>query len=148
MARLTRPAQFQTVLRARQRRDSRFFRLQYQTSSDRSDCARLGITVSKRVDKRAVGRNRIKRQIRASFQMVCGHLPALDFVVVAKISLSEPMIAQPPYAPLGSWDGLRLTLELNFENYAFLLDDPLYVNAYIFSIRTAFVSAALALVIG
>lgn len=84
LARLTRPAQFQTVLRARQRRDSRFFRLQYQASSDRSDCARLGITVSKRVDKRAVGRNRIKRQIRASFQMVRGHLPALDFVVVAK----------------------------------------------------------------
>jgi putrescine transport system permease protein len=72
----------------------------------------------------------------------------IPFAVVAKISLSEPMIAQPPYAPLGTWDGLRLTLALNFENYAFLLDDPLYVNAYIFSIRTAFVSAALALLIG
>lgn len=72
----------------------------------------------------------------------------VPFVVVAKISLSEPLIAQPPYSPLTTWDGLRLTLNLNFENYAFLLDDPLYLNAYMFSIRTAFVSAALALLIG
>lgn len=72
----------------------------------------------------------------------------VPFVVVAKISLSEPLIAQPPYSPLVTWDGLRLALNLNFENYAFLLDDPLYMNAYLFSIRTAFVSATLALLIG
>ncbi len=33
-----------------------------------SDCSRLGMTVSRRVDRRAVGRNRIKRVIRESFR--------------------------------------------------------------------------------
>ncbi|MBC7158199.1 MAG: putrescine ABC transporter permease PotH, partial [Rhodobacteraceae bacterium] len=72
----------------------------------------------------------------------------IPFVVVAKISVSEPLIAQPPYAPLFEWDGLRATIAVNLENYAFLLDDPLYLDAYLFSIRTAFVSAVAALLIG
>lgn len=72
----------------------------------------------------------------------------VPFLVVAKISVSEPLIAQPPYGPLLAWDGLRLSIELNFDNYAYLFSDALYVNAYLFSIRVAFVSAALALMIG
>jgi putrescine transport system permease protein len=72
----------------------------------------------------------------------------VPFLVVAKISLSEPVIAQPPYAALLDWEGARLTVLLNFENYTFLLGDALYVNAYLFSIRVAFVSAAMALLIG
>ncbi len=72
----------------------------------------------------------------------------IPFLVVAKLSLSEAAIARPPFLPLTEWDGLRLILNLNFENYAYLWSDPLYVNAYIFSIRVAFVSAVIALLIG
>jgi putrescine transport system permease protein len=72
----------------------------------------------------------------------------IPFLVVSKISLSEPMIAQPPYSPLAQWDGARLSILLTFENYAFLLGDPLYLNAYLSSIRIAFVSATVALLIG
>ncbi len=72
----------------------------------------------------------------------------IPFLVVAKISVSEPAIAMPPYTPIISWDGLYATINLSFENYAFLLTDPLYVNAYIFSIRVAFISAVLALLVG
>jgi putrescine transport system permease protein len=72
----------------------------------------------------------------------------VPFLVVAKLSVSELAIAQPPYLPLTEWDGLRLILNLNFENYAYLWEDELYVNAYFFSIRVAFVSAAVALLIG
>ncbi len=72
----------------------------------------------------------------------------IPFLVVAKISLSEVTIARPPYLPLLEWDGLRATLNLNFENYAYLWNDPLYGNAYLFSVRVAFVSATLALLIG
>jgi ribonuclease P protein component len=89
LARLTRPAQYQAVLRARQRRDSRYFRIQYLSAPDAGDSARLGITVSKRVDKRAVGRNRIKRQIRDSFRAVRRQLPAMDYVVVAKSEAAQ-----------------------------------------------------------
>jgi putrescine transport system permease protein len=72
----------------------------------------------------------------------------IPFLVVAKISVSEAMIARPPYAPLSEWIDGRLVLSLNFENYAYLWDDPLYLNAYFFSIRVALVSALAALLIG
>jgi len=72
----------------------------------------------------------------------------IPFLVVAKLSLSEPAIAIPPYLPIWEWDGLRLILNLNFENFAYLWSDALYVNAYVFSIRVAFVSALFALLIG
>ena len=72
----------------------------------------------------------------------------IPFLVVAKISVSEPAIAMPPYLPLWEWDGLRLIINLNFENFSYLFDDPLYINAYIFSIRIAFVSAVIALIVG
>lgn len=45
--------------------------------------SRLGITVAKRVVRRAVHRNRIKRQIRESFRTRQNELPPMDFVVVA-----------------------------------------------------------------
>ena len=44
---------------------------------------RLGVTVSKRVDKHAVGRNRIRRQVREIFRVQRANLPAGDYVVLA-----------------------------------------------------------------
>ncbi len=72
----------------------------------------------------------------------------VPFLVVAKISVSEAAIARPPYTPIWEWDGLRLMLSLNFENFAYLWGDPLYVSAYVFSIRVAFISATIALIVG
>ena len=43
--------------------------------------ARLGLIVGKRVDKRAVARNRIKRELREAFRLQKAQLPALDIVV-------------------------------------------------------------------
>ena len=54
----------------------------------------------------------------------------------------------PPYVPLVEWDEMRAILTLNFGNFAFLFDDPLYLNAYLSSLRIAFVSAVLALLVG
>ncbi|MEM8571866.1 MAG: ABC transporter permease subunit [Pseudomonadota bacterium] len=72
----------------------------------------------------------------------------IPFLVVAKISVSEPAIARPPFLPILNWDGEFATITLNLGNYGYLFSDPLYVNAYLFSIRVAFVSAVLALLIG
>ena len=49
---------------------------------------RLGLAVSRRVSKKAVQRNRIKRQVRESFRLQVG-LASLDFVVVAKAGSAE-----------------------------------------------------------
>ncbi|HKJ62537.1 MAG TPA: ABC transporter permease subunit [Hyphomicrobiales bacterium] len=73
----------------------------------------------------------------------------IPFVVVLKISLSEAIIASPPYLPMIEWtrDG-ELIVKLNFGNYQFLLDDPLYFSAYLSSIKIAAISTVLCLLIG
>lgn len=46
--------------------------------------ARLGLAVSRKVDRRAVGRNRIKRALREEFRALRATLPDAAFVVVAR----------------------------------------------------------------
>jgi putrescine transport system permease protein len=72
----------------------------------------------------------------------------IPFAVVCKIALAEVVIASPPYTSLIEWtsDG-RIILTLNLGNFQFLLDDPLYLNAYLSSIRIAFVSTIFTLLI-
>lgn len=48
------------------------------------ELARLGLAVSRKVDPHAVGRNRIKRVLRASFRQLRDQLPAGDYVLVAR----------------------------------------------------------------
>lgn len=68
----------------------------------------------------------------------------IPFVIMGGISLAEKVIAMPPYTPL--WEDGRFMGSL--ENYRFLLDDPLYVRAYLSSIRMAAISTLFALLIG
>jgi ABC-type spermidine/putrescine transport system permease subunit II len=75
------------------------------------------------------------------------------FLIVFKISLSTTTIAMPPYTPtfelregwVAFWQAFG---ELTFENYRWLIDDALYVNAYISSVVIAGISTVLALAIG
>lgn len=46
--------------------------------------ARLGLAVSRKVDRKAVGRNRIKRVLREQFRQLRHDLPGGDYVVVAR----------------------------------------------------------------
>lgn len=72
----------------------------------------------------------------------------LPFLVVLRVSLSESAIARPPYTALFDWaDGL-LTVTLNFGNYLFLIEDSLYIEAYLNSIMTAGSATLLCLLIG
>ncbi len=71
------------------------------------------------------------------------------FFVLGRISLAEALIARPPYTPLferGPDGSLQIIASL--ENYRFLMTDALYRNAYLSSIRVAFVSTIFALLIG
>jgi putrescine transport system permease protein len=75
------------------------------------------------------------------------------FIIVLKISLSLPAIAMPPYVPAFSLtDGVSGFLsqlsELSIENYLWLTEDALYVNAYISSVLIAAFSTLLALMVG
>ncbi|MEM7685882.1 MAG: ABC transporter permease subunit [Pseudomonadota bacterium] len=70
------------------------------------------------------------------------------FLVVFKISFAELARARPPYTPLFSWEDERLIIELSFYNYLFLLEDSLYILAYLSSIKIAAISTVFALLIG
>ena len=71
------------------------------------------------------------------------------FVIVLKISLSEALLAQPPYAPLFEWNEEgSLTVRANVQNFLFLLRDDLYWKAYLNSGRIALISTGFCLLIG
>jgi len=72
----------------------------------------------------------------------------IPFAVVAKISFSEAIIARPPYSSIFTWtdDGV-LQIKLYLSNYAYLLEDTLYISAYWSSVKIAFFSTLAALLV-
>ncbi|MCC6948000.1 MAG: ABC transporter permease subunit [Bradyrhizobiaceae bacterium] len=77
----------------------------------------------------------------------------VPFLIVFKISLSDDVLAQPPYAPVldlsAGWDGIReFVAALDFENYAFVLGDSLYVQSYLQSLGIAAFSTLILILIG
>ena len=76
-------AQFQAVFGEGTRFSGTLFRLHVLPTGDTAE-PRLGVTVSKRVDKLAVGRNRIRRQIKECFRLQRASLPVADYVFLAK----------------------------------------------------------------
>ncbi|MFT3763749.1 MAG: ribonuclease P protein component [Pseudoxanthomonas sp.] len=56
--------------------------------------ARLGLAVSRKVDRRAVVRNRIKRTLRESFRRLRPQLAGGDYVVVARAAAAGATPAQ------------------------------------------------------
>jgi putrescine transport system permease protein len=72
------------------------------------------------------------------------------FFIILKISFSDTAIAMPPYVPVFEGIGAigDFLSQLDFENYVFLTDDPLYVQAYLSSLRIAAISTLLLLLIG
>ncbi|MGR3502705.1 ABC transporter permease subunit [Pseudaestuariivita sp.] len=74
----------------------------------------------------------------------------VPFLIVLKISLSDPAIAIPPYTPTldlsEGWASIRAFFTgLDFENYVFLTDDDLYWKAYLSSLQIAAISTLITL---
>jgi len=73
----------------------------------------------------------------------------IPFLIVLKISFAETQLAVPPYTPMFDWvNGEYLQLKLNFANYLFLLQDSLYVQAFLSSLKVAAISTVFCLLIG
>ena len=69
------------------------------------------------------------------------------FLIVLKISLADPIVAQPPFTPL--FDAARAPqLYATLENFRFVLADRLYLLTYLNSVKLAAVSTLLCLLIG
>nr|CAD6604720.1 putrescine/spermidine ABC transporter permease [Rhizobium sp. TCK] len=75
---------------------------------------------------------------------------AAPFLIILKISLSDTAIAMPPYLPVFEGPGMvgDFVRQLDLENYGFLLEDPLYLQSYLSSLRIAAISTVLLLLIG
>ncbi len=99
-ARLRRPGDFAALRTSSGRAGGRCFHMRYRGNG--LDCARLGLAISKRVSKRAVERNRIKRVVRESFRRVRHQLPAVDLMVMAR----EQAAGVPGAELLRELDGL------------------------------------------
>jgi len=82
-ARLTTPTDFSRVFQRNAVSSDRYFRVMARPGA--SDTSRLGMAVSRKVDKRAVVRNRIKRVVRESFRHYRSNPGiTLDIVVLAR----------------------------------------------------------------
>lgn len=73
---------------------------------------------------------------------------ALPFLIVLKISFAEADVAIPPYTEVFSYAEEKLQLIFNFGNYTMLAGDDLYLAAYLGSLKVAFFSTLLCLLIG
>ncbi|MCB1619885.1 MAG: ribonuclease P protein component [Thiothrix sp.] len=87
--RLTRPEEFQRLFERGRHRRTDVEGLLARSRTNAGACPRLGLAVSKRILKRSVDRNRIKRLVRESFRCHYNTLPNVDLVVLAKPELSS-----------------------------------------------------------
>ena len=72
----------------------------------------------------------------------------LPFFIVLKISFAEADVAIPPYTEIYSYVEGKVQLILNLANYGLLTEDELYISAYLGSLKMAFFSTLLCLLIG
>ncbi len=79
---LKKPAEFRRVFDSGQRVTNNYFALHFAAAT--TTAARVGFAVSKKVDQRAVVRNRIKRKARENFRAIRAQLPPADYVLVAR----------------------------------------------------------------
>jgi len=73
----------------------------------------------------------------------------IPFAVALKISFAEAAPRVPPFTEILSTDARHhLHLSLSFSNYKYLLTDEVYGVAYLYSLRTAFFSTLICLLLG
>jgi putrescine transport system permease protein len=71
------------------------------------------------------------------------------FLIILKISVAEPIIAQPPFTSLLQWGAQGFEgLQATFENYLFLFRDNYYGIIYLASLKMAAVGTLLCLLLG
>lgn len=95
-AHLRQPKEFTAVLASPLRLKGGCFELRYRPNETIS--ARLGLVIPKRLARRAVLRNLLKRLARESFRHVLPRLPAVDLVL---------RLASPPVPKSGKVDRLQ-----------------------------------------
>lgn len=69
----------------------------------------------------------------------------LPFAIILKISLADPVVAQPPFTPLFDQQG---NVSISLDGFVFLLTDKLYALVYFKSVMLATTAMLLCLLLG
>jgi putrescine transport system permease protein len=74
----------------------------------------------------------------------------VPFLIVLKISFAEfSPLGRPPYEPVFRWlDEGALQIKLLLGSYTYLLNEPLYVSSWLYSVKVAFFSTVFCLMLG
>jgi len=74
----------------------------------------------------------------------------VPFLIVLKISFAEfSPLGRPPYEPVFRWlEEGALQVKLLIGSYSYLLNEPLYVSSWLYSIKVAFFSTIFCLMLG
>jgi putrescine transport system permease protein len=116
-----------------------------------------GINIDKHKLSRASLWHQLANKLQKNWKSVIIFIPffwlllffLVPFFIVLKISLSEATIASPPYLPMISWlDEGIMQVKIVFDNFAYLLEDDLYIYTYYNSIRIAGISTFICLLLG
>ncbi len=69
----------------------------------------------------------------------------LPFLIVLKISFATQIVGIPPFTPLLDWSegGWWPNLDIDWSNYSYLFEDPLYIISYFNSVKIAFISTCI-----
>jgi putrescine transport system permease protein len=73
---------------------------------------------------------------------------AVPFLILLKIALAEAALQMPPYTPLIAWTDGVPSLQPSLRNFALLLGDSLYLQAWLNSLRLALLTTLACLSIG
>ncbi len=74
----------------------------------------------------------------------------VPFLIVLKISFAEfSPLGRPPYEPVFRWlEEGALQIKLLTSSYSYLLNEPLYVSSWLYSVKVAFFSTLFCLMLG
>ncbi len=72
----------------------------------------------------------------------------VPFLFVIKISVASVTDTIPPYTPLFSFAGQHLSVSVSFDNFSRLVSDPVIIESYLGSLRTAAVTTVLCILVG
>jgi putrescine transport system permease protein len=96
--------------------------------------------------------NRLARERRlviAVPYLWLGFFSLIPFLLIVKISLSQSVLAIPPFQPLFNWSAEQiLQMRLNLAAYSTLLTDPFYASAFFGSLKIALIATLSCLLIG
>lgn len=100
---------------------------------------------------------RLNRKIQTHWQFIVVAIPFVwllmfflfPFFIVAKISVAELVIANPPFTRMIEWtDSGVMTIRIVYDNFVYIMTDSLYFNTYVNSLKIAIVSTFFCLLFG